>query len=166
MLVKVDRASMACSLEVRNPYLDHDLVEWALALPPDLRLAGGEYKAVLKKSLEPFVPNDILYRPKQGFSLPLAKWLRGPLKPLMAVALENPILCEFFRRDCLDRLADEHASGRRDHAAPLWGLLMFERFLARERGDQPTGLTRTRLRLHERRSASGTEARAKRASLV
>ena len=79
MLVKVDRASMAHSLEVRSPFLDHDLFAWAMNLPAALKLDGGIYKAVLKKALEPLVPHALLYRPKQGFSMPVAAWLRGAL---------------------------------------------------------------------------------------
>ena len=77
MLVKVDRASMAHGLEVRAPLLDHHLVEWAAGLPTRFKLNGFEGKAILKKALEPHVPHELLYRPKQGFSLPLAPWLRG-----------------------------------------------------------------------------------------
>ena len=80
ILTKVDRASMANSLEVRVPLLDHTLVEWAARLPSDLKLHGREGKYVFKDALEPYVSKEILYRPKQGFAVPLATWFRGPLR--------------------------------------------------------------------------------------
>ena len=80
ILTKVDRASMAHALEVRVPLLDHKLVEWISGLPVSLKLRGHEGKYIFKKSLEPYLPNDILYRDKMGFSVPLASWFRGPLR--------------------------------------------------------------------------------------
>src|SRR5690606_1938409 len=80
ILTKVDRASMAHSLEVRGPFLDYRLVEWAAGLPPELKLRGGVGKHVLKKALEPDLPHDILYRKKMGFAVPLVRWFRGPLR--------------------------------------------------------------------------------------
>src|SRR5690606_23304776 len=76
---KVDRASMAHSLEVREPLMDHELVEWLATLPRQHKIDGGEGKALLKHAMEPMLPADVLYRPKMGFSVPLASWLRGPL---------------------------------------------------------------------------------------
>jgi asparagine synthase (glutamine-hydrolysing) len=136
MLVKVDRASMAQSLEVRNPLLDHELFQWGLSLPARLKIDGGEQKAVLKKSLEPYVPRELLYRAKQGFTMPMGAWLRGPLLPTIQRAMASPILLDagIFRREALKNLVVEHASGRRDHTQALWGLWMFERFLSREAG--------------------------------
>ena len=136
MLVKVDRASMANSLEVRSPLLDHDLMQWAFSLPAHLKLDGGEHKAVLKKSLEGDVPNELLYRPKQGFGVPLTGWLRGPLLPTIQRAMAAPALLDagYFEPAQLQELVTEHASGRRDHTQALWGLLMLERFLAKESG--------------------------------
>jgi asparagine synthase (glutamine-hydrolysing) len=87
ILTKVDRASMAHALEVRVPLLDHKLVEWMATLPPDLKLNGREGKFVFKKSLESYLPNDILYRPKMGFAVPLSSWFRGPLKQRVQEAL-------------------------------------------------------------------------------
>src|SRR5437870_5806613 len=89
ILTKVDRASMANSLEVRVPLLDHTLVEWAARLPPTLKLHRGEGKYVLKSALEPYVPRGILYRPKQGFTVPLAAWFRGPLRGRLTQALRG-----------------------------------------------------------------------------
>lgn len=128
---KVDRASMAHSLEVREPLMDHKLVEWLATLPTSLKIKGQEGKWLLKKSMEPLLPRDVLYRPKMGFSVPLAKWLRGPLAERARNAILGPTLAEtgFFNRDTLRSMLEQHQSGQRDFAAPLWSLLMFEAFL-------------------------------------
>ena len=128
---KVDRASMAHSLEVREPLMDHPLVEWLATLPSSLKLRGSEGKWFLKKAMEPMLPNDVLYRQKMGFSVPLAEWFRGPLKQRVRDAVLGARLadCGLFNHDTLTRLVDQHQSGRRDHSAPLWSLVMFEAFL-------------------------------------
>ena len=128
---KVDRASMAHALEVREPLMDHPLVEWVASLPSSLKLRSGEGKWLLKKSMEPHLPNNILYRPKMGFAVPLARWFRGPLRQRVRTALLEGELGRtgFFNRAYLEHLVDEHAAGRRDYSAPLWTLLMFEAFL-------------------------------------
>ena len=133
ILTKVDRASMAHSLEVRVPVLDHKLVEWASNLPPDLKLRHGEGKYVFKKALEPDLPREVLYRTKMGFSVPLAAWFRGPLRGRLQTALRNGALAEsgWFEPALLDRLARQHVTGRRDHSATLWKLLMLDAFLRR-----------------------------------
>jgi asparagine synthase (glutamine-hydrolysing) len=131
ILTKVDRASMANSLEVRVPLLDHTLVEWAARLPPALKLHGGEGKYVFKSALEPYVPQEILYRPKQGFSVPLAEWFRGPLRGRLTEALQGSLQREsgLFDPRVVNRLIEQHLSGAFDHSAPLWQLLMFDAFL-------------------------------------
>ena len=131
ILTKVDRASMAHSLEVRVPLLDHRLVEWASSLPPGLKLKGGAGKYVLKKKLEADLPHDVLYRTKMGFSVPLAAWLRGPLARRAREALMTGAVaeCGYFEPTVLDRLLRQHASGRYDHSATLWKLLMLDGFL-------------------------------------
>ncbi len=136
ILTKVDRASMAHSLEVRVPILDHRFVEWTARLAPGLKLKGGEGKYVFKKALEPLVPNDVLYRTKMGFSVPLAKWFRGPLYATVRDRLAGPALAEtgMFDTTCVARLVEEHRSGRFDHATVLWSLLMFESFLRQVHG--------------------------------
>jgi asparagine synthase (glutamine-hydrolysing) len=128
---KVDRASMAHSLEVREPLMDHPLVEWMSGLPPSLKLRGREGKFLLKKALEPFLPAEILYRPKMGFAVPLGRWFRGPLRQPLRNAVLGPVLADtgWFNAACLRRLVDDHQAGRRDHSQPLWTLLMFESFL-------------------------------------
>lgn len=129
---KVDRAAMAHSLETREPLMDHVLVEWAARLPSRLKLAGGEGKLVLKKAMEGKLPNDILYRPKMGFAVPLVAWFRGPLRGEVQRVLEGDALAAtgWFDPRTLAGIADEHLSGRRDRSATIWALLMFERFLA------------------------------------
>jgi asparagine synthase (glutamine-hydrolysing) len=138
ILTKVDRASMAHALEVRVPFLDHPFTEWVSGLSPDWKLRGREGKYLLKKSLEPHLPHDVLYRDKMGFGVPLAKWFRGPLKArLRRDLLESGGLAAtgLFNEAYLARLVDEHQSGIRDHSAPLWTLLMFQ---ATVRDDQFT----------------------------
>jgi asparagine synthase (glutamine-hydrolysing) len=131
ILTKVDRASMAHSLEVRVPLLDHTFVEWASSLPTDIKLGGGEGKYILKKSLEPFLSHDVLYRAKQGFSIPLAAWLRGPLRDKLRAAVRSPQLLDtgIFNADFLHTMAEQHIAGTKDHSAALWQVLMFETFL-------------------------------------
>ena len=134
---KVDRASMAHSLEVREPLMDHPLVEWAATLPSAYKLQGSNGKAFFKKALEPSLPNDVLYRPKMGFAVPLARWFRGPLKARMRSALlEGPMLdCGYFNPAVVRQLVEQHESGRNDHSTPLWTLLMFDAFLRNTVGE-------------------------------
>lgn len=130
ILTKVDRASMAHALEVRVPILDHKLVEWMSGLPPDFKLAGREGKYVFKKALESHLPHDILYRPKMGFSVPLASWFRGPLRQRVRDALLGPVLADsgIFDQKFLQQMVDQHQSGMRDYSASIWSLLMFEAY--------------------------------------
>jgi asparagine synthase (glutamine-hydrolysing) len=134
ILTKVDRASMAHALEVRVPLLDHQLVEWISGLPPEMKLHGSEGKYIFKKSLEKYLPKEILYRNKQGFSIPLASWFRGPLRERVQQALLGPALAEtgIFNTAFLTEMVEQHQSGRRDYTAPIWSLLMFEAFLRNE----------------------------------
>jgi asparagine synthase (glutamine-hydrolysing) len=131
ILTKVDRASMANSLEVRVPILDHPFVEWAAGLAPDYKLRGREGKYILKKAMEPFVSKEILYREKMGFAVPLTSWFRGPLRQRVRDALLGPVLAEtgLFDTRSVVKLLDQHQAGTRDHSAVLWALLMFESFL-------------------------------------
>lgn len=131
ILTKVDRASMAHSIEVRVPLLDHKFVEWVSGLPSSLKLKDGEGKYIFKKSLKPYLDEEILYRKKRGFSIPLAEWLRGPLREKMRAAILNPILLDtgIFNKSFLLKMIDEHQSGMKDHSVSLWSVLMFEAFL-------------------------------------
>ena len=128
ILTKVDRASMAHSLEVRVPMLDHKFLEWAATVPSSYKLRGQEGKYILKKALEPYLPNDVLYRPKMGFGVPLAKWFRGPLKDRLRASIVEGGLVDsgLFQTEYLEQLVNQHQSGRRDHSAVLWALMMFE----------------------------------------
>jgi asparagine synthase (glutamine-hydrolysing) len=128
---KVDRASMAHSLEVREPLMDHPLVEWLATLPSSLKMRGGEGKWFFKRSLESRLPKEILYRPKMGFAVPLATWFRGPLRDRVRSALLGRTLSDtgFFNRNYLEHLVARHESGARDYSGPIWALLMFEAFL-------------------------------------
>jgi len=131
ILTKVDRASMAASLEVRAPFLDHKLAEWALNLTPSLKLQGRTGKYILKRALEPYVSEQILYRPKQGFSMPLTKWFRGALKDRIRTAVFSERMSDsgLFSNQNIEKLIDEHQSGLRDHSTVLWQLMMFDSFL-------------------------------------
>jgi asparagine synthase (glutamine-hydrolysing) len=128
---KVDRASMAHSLEVREPLMDHPLVEWLASLPSDLKVQGNEGKYLFKRALESRLSRDILYRPKMGFSVPLARWFRGPLRERVRESVLGESLAQtgMFERRALQDLVDSHQSGIRDYSATLWTLLMFEAFL-------------------------------------
>jgi asparagine synthase (glutamine-hydrolysing) len=128
---KVDRASMAHSLEVREPLMDHELVEWLATLPASMKIRGQEGKYLLKKAMEPSLPPEILYRPKMGFAVPLARWFRGPLRQRVRGALlgERLAATGYFDRAYLERLVQQHETERFDHSAPLWTLLMFDAFL-------------------------------------
>lgn len=134
ILTKVDRASMAHSLEVRVPLLDHPLVEWVSGLPSDLKLHGQEGKYLLKKTLEPYLPDEVLYRPKMGFAVPLAQWFRGPLKARVAACLQGELIRHsgLFNMDYIDEVIRHHQSGLRDYSVIIWTLLMFVTFLEKE----------------------------------
>ena len=134
---KVDRASMAHSLEVREPLMDHELVEWLATLPSSLKLKGTEGKYVFKKAMEPHLPDDVLYRPKMGFAVPLSKWFRGPLRDRVRAALTRGPLPDsgMFDPQAIHTLLDEHDTAKRDHSTPLWTLLMYDAFLRRVMGE-------------------------------
>ncbi len=134
ILTKVDRASMAHALEVRVPILDHQLVDWISGLPPEFKLKGREGKYIFKKALEPTLPNNILYRPKMGFAVPLASWFRGPLREKVRDSILGDTMLDsgLFEQKYLKRLVDQHQSGTRDFSTPIWTLLMFESFLRKE----------------------------------
>jgi asparagine synthase (glutamine-hydrolysing) len=128
---KVDRASMAHSLEVREPLMDHPLVEWLASLPSSLKVRGQQGKYLLKRSQEGSLPHEVLYRPKMGFAVPLARWFRGPLRERVREAVLGEALADtgYFNRAALQRLLEQHQSGVRDHSAALWTVLMFDAFL-------------------------------------
>jgi asparagine synthase (glutamine-hydrolysing) len=130
ILTKVDRASMAASLEVRVPMLDYHFVEWAASLPDELKIDKGQQKRVLKRALEPLVPHENLYRAKTGFATDLADEMRRDMKQLrerlLGEAMQDSGLLDMVS---VRRLLDRHESGKRDHATALWSLAMLEGFL-------------------------------------
>ena len=132
-LATVDRTSMAAGLEVREPLLDHRLVEFAAQLPDRLRLRGGEGKWLMKRAMRRHLPDDILYRPRQEAEPPLADWFRGPLAATARVLCAGSILSRtgWFNMSRLAALAEAHISGRADNSRVLWQLLMLDRSLSR-----------------------------------
>ena len=117
--------------------MDHELVQWAASLPSSLKLQGGNGKMVLKKALEPHLPADVLYRPKMGFAVPLARWFRGPLRQRVRQSLlSGPMLDSgWFDAGVIRQLVEQHESGASDHSTPLWTLLMYDAFLRNTMGE-------------------------------
>jgi asparagine synthase (glutamine-hydrolysing) len=128
LLVKVDIASMANSLEARSPFLDHKVMEFAARLPADLKLRGRQGKFLLKKSFEPMLPPEILYRKKMGFGVPINRWFRTDLKqPAYDILLDSRTIGRgYFKRQAVQQLLDEHVSMCADHSYRLWALLWLE----------------------------------------
>jgi asparagine synthase (glutamine-hydrolysing) len=128
LMVKIDVASMAHGLEARSPLLDHLFVEWAVGLPERIRMAHGVPKALFKSAMAPYLPAELLRRPKMGFSCPVDHWFRNELKELAYDTLLSRSATErgLFRPGYATRLLDEHCSGTRDHHTRLWTLLMLE----------------------------------------
>ena len=131
ILVKVDRASMACSLEARAPFLDYTFVEFVNSIPFNLKLKGGQTKFILKKAMRGKLPPDILERSKKGFGIPLAKWFRGELRDLLLDSLAESRLKQqgIFRAGEVARLVKEHLAGTKDNRKPLWTLFMFQQWM-------------------------------------
>jgi asparagine synthase (glutamine-hydrolysing) len=127
ILTKVDRASMAVSLEVRAPLLDHQLMERLASMPSSLKLRGRTGKYILKKAMEKVLPNDILYRRKQGFAVPLDHWFRNELKELAQESLfrSNDGI---FDVKFLQKIWEQHQSRHYDRSAHLWAILMFRKW--------------------------------------
>ena len=133
ILTKSDRTSMAVSLEAREPLLDHRLVAFAASLPADMRIRGGVGKWLMKRALEPYLPREILYRPKMGFVTPVSAWFRGALAETAAALPHSRTLAQtgWFDLGRLAGLAEAHRAGREEHGRTLWQFLMLERSLAR-----------------------------------
>jgi asparagine synthase (glutamine-hydrolysing) len=128
LMVKVDVAGMAHGLEARSPLLDHELVEWAAALPDTVKMPGGALKALFKSAMEPYLPRAVLYRPKRGFGCPIDRWFRGELKEMAYDILLSQSARQrgLFQPGYVRRLLDEHCADRFDHHNRLWALLMLE----------------------------------------
>jgi asparagine synthase (glutamine-hydrolysing) len=127
-LTKVDRMSMAHSIESRVPLLDHHVVELAASLPPDLKIHNGTLKYLLRQLAFRLVPREMVDRPKRGFEAPITRWFRGSLRDVLHDVLASPTARQrgYFDYSFVDRVLDEHLSGKRDHALRLWQLLVFE----------------------------------------
>jgi len=140
ILTKVDRASMAQSLEVRVPILDHKFVEWGFRVPPQERIVDGEGKAVFKAALRGFLPDKILYRTKKGFDVPTVSWLRNELADETISLGESEIFADsgLFNMQGVQHMAEEHVLGSRDHHTSLWSLIMLERSLKKLNLEMPT----------------------------
>jgi len=128
LMVKVDVASMAHGLEARSPLLDHVFMEWAAELPEQLNMAHGRTKALFKSAMEPYLPNELLYRPKMGFGCPVDHWFRSELKEFAHETLLSQSARErgLFRPAYVRRLLEEHCAFTQDHHTRLWALLMLE----------------------------------------
>ncbi len=133
ILTKVDRMSMAVSLEAREPLLDHHLVEFAAQLPASMRVRSGQGKWLLKKTMERSLPHDILYRPKMGFVTPISRWFRGPLAEAARGLAGSATLARtgWFNMAALGTLVEVHQSGRADHGREIWQFFMLEKSLQR-----------------------------------
>jgi asparagine synthase (glutamine-hydrolysing) len=129
ILTKVDRMSMATSLEARVPMLDHVFLEWVVGLTPEWKMRGGTQKYILRKLAERVgVPKEVLHRRKQGFALPLVHWIKTDLKELIETVLLEPRTMQrgYFNPTGVRKLVQEHMQGRRIHSGRIWRLLMFE----------------------------------------
>ena len=130
ILVKVDRMSMATSLEARVPFLDHRVVELAATIPGEGKLQGRRSKIVLKQAMDKLLPREILYRGKEGFSIPIKNWIKNELKPMMLDILSRDRLKRegFFNPDFVEKLIKEHLDGKENHSHRLWALMIFGRW--------------------------------------
>lgn len=135
ILCKVDRAAMACSLETRVPFLDHRVVELAWQLPLNMKVRGNTGKWVLRQLLYKYVPKELIERPKVGFAIPIGQWLRGPLRDWAESLInERRLISEgYLLPGPICQAWAEHLSGRRDHTARIWSVLMFQAWLEKNR---------------------------------
>lgn len=140
ILTKVDRTSMANSLEVRVPILDHKFIEWGFRVPPKNRIVEGNGKAIFKDALRGFLPDNIIDRTKRGFVAPTVNWMRDELANDVRALASNEIFKEsgLFNIGVIERLAEEHINGVRDHHTTLWSLIMLERSLSKLNVQMPT----------------------------
>jgi asparagine synthase (glutamine-hydrolysing) len=128
ILVKVDRMSMAASLEARVPFLDHRMVEFALSIPHELKIRNFKTKYILKKMAKRVLPDNIINKPKQGFSIPMKTWLKGPVKSMMTDMLSYDRIRSqgIFNADYIDTLIREHLENQSNHSHKLWSLILFQ----------------------------------------
>jgi len=133
LLVKVDIATMANSLEARSPFLDHKLIEFAATLPESMKMSGAGTKSLLKKVAARLVPKEVIYRRKMGFGVPIGKWFRGEMKDFVRSVLlsEGSLKRGIVKPEILERYVNEHIAGDRDHSFQLWTFLMLELWFQR-----------------------------------
>jgi asparagine synthase (glutamine-hydrolysing) len=124
LLVKMDIASMHCGLEVRSPLLDHEIIEFCAALPLALKVRAGVGKYLLKRLAERYFPRDFVHRRKMGFGIPLAEWLRGPLRAAMQEILSDPVAMAPLSLPKIEQALTAFLAGQADHSSRLWALLM------------------------------------------
>jgi asparagine synthase (glutamine-hydrolysing) len=138
ILVKVDRASMACALEARAPFLDYTFVEFANAIPFGLKLKGLKTKYILKRAMADKLPPDILARGKKGFGIPIAKWFRNELRDLLLDTLSERRIRQqgIFDYPALARLVSEHLKGVKDNRKQLWTVFMFQLWFEKYMGNR------------------------------
>ena len=135
ILTKVDRASMAVSLEVRSPLLDHVFMEYVARIPKSYKLSGKNGKHIFKKALERYLPRNILYRQKMGFALPVAEWLRTEIKSYGGkIILNGPATEAFLNKSYVRGIWDEHQKKKRDWSVRLWMIMMLNLWYGRFAG--------------------------------
>jgi len=134
-LVKMDRASMGVSLEVRSPLLDHRVVEFALRLPVGMKVKNGKYKWLLRQVTYRYLPQNLIERPKKGFKAPIGLWLKGPFRDWAEALLDEKRLRDdgFFYPKPIRNQWEEHISGKMDWGYYLWDILMFQSWLAEQK---------------------------------
>lgn len=128
ILTKVDRMSMAASLEARAPLLDHHLIDFVTRIPPSLKLSGSETKHIFKRAVSNLIPEEVINRAKHGFGIPMSTWINQELRGRIRETLNDPVTRQrgYFENGYISMLLDEHERGRRDHSRALWALLMLE----------------------------------------
>jgi len=149
VLTKVDRMSMAHSIESRVPLLDNEVIDFAATLPSTFKIVNGRRKHILKEALRPLLPSGILDRKKQGFGVPIGVWFRGGLTDLFSDVLDSPRTRErgYFAPSFIARLVREHVAGKRDHTMRLWQLLVFELWHRQYLDANPIGSSSTQHRV-------------------
>jgi asparagine synthase (glutamine-hydrolysing) len=132
ILCKVDRASMAVSLESRVPFLDHRVAKVAARIPIEMKISGGRGKQILRRLLAREVPAELFERPKAGFGIPVGEWIKGPLRPWVEELLDPGRLADqgYFDPAIVQRRWHDHLSGQRNSTPALWAILMFQAWIA------------------------------------
>ena len=138
ILCKVDRASMANSLETRIPFLNHNLVEIGWRIPESIKIKNKKGKWILRQILKDYLPQNLFERPKSGFSIPLAQWLRGPLRDWAEILINKKNIEHegYLHFDYINKMWSEHLSGRYDWSSRLWNILIFQSWLIEERANK------------------------------